>query len=751
MVNDSTPIEIENLEKYGVHLMTWDHFYESADNYRELGPALSNELIHFFCEYIKSFSAKNMLFCEPLSGVLPAAFIKEGSVDEITCLGWEKEPYAKALWLTKGLPVKWNLGNLQMNLRALDEEFDVIFYFNNYLNKPVGWSSSNKKSSKGINYRVRTHDLILNLLSKLKSDGEGIFILPNTILWDKDMKFIELIVSNGFYIHSIMEIFPDFHKPSYTSPLSAFFISKLKFQKANIINYELSSLDPIHEENSNLMESILEHRSGIPDYGNENLEPRDFRYYDLYFSTLGLDFKSRESGSKLFLLRQIAKEISKGDNRQPIGGFIENQNCIYIPSIGNSPVVTRISDLKIKPQNYYQVVLDEKQAYSEYIARYFNTSLGQKIRRDLGSWGVIPHIPQYNLMVAPVLLPSINKQIELINLLNDIQNIKINLDAQENMLWMYPKKVESIRREIRKFDRSADELLNEWIESLPFPLASILRKYKSDSEPRNKVEHLLHFFEAYAQFNTTLLLSAYYQADKYFQNNKNDWIDPDNDFCRSKRASFGNWVTIGERVSKFTRSQLSNKDNRLGIFDLFHTKDEYFINQISSKELYKIFRNANTYRNDWSGHGGVSSDTLVKRRLALLETELTAVRELVKDSYINFLLIQPKQMTMSRDIFQNVVKSLVGSNSLFPEITLETNIGLDVNELYFVEKSSRDPLKLIRFFRMLPSPQSEQNACYFYSRFNPQGIRYISYHFETQSEQEVEDEGLVEFFNRLSN
>ncbi len=40
MVNDSTPIEIENLEKYGVHLMTWDHFYESADNYRELGPCI---------------------------------------------------------------------------------------------------------------------------------------------------------------------------------------------------------------------------------------------------------------------------------------------------------------------------------------------------------------------------------------------------------------------------------------------------------------------------------------------------------------------------------------------------------------------------------------------------------------------------------------------------------------------------------------------------------------------------------------
>lgn len=61
----------------------------------------------------------------------------------------------------------------------------------------------------------------------------------------------------------------------------------------------------------------------------------------------------------------------------------------------------------------------------------------------------------------------------------------------------------------------------------------------------------------------------------------------------------------------------------------------------------------------------------------------------------------------------------MGDNPLFPENELETNIALDRNELYFIEKSRRDPLKLIRFFRMLPSPQSEQNACYFYSRFDP--------------------------------
>ncbi len=52
---------------------------------------------------------------------------------------------------------------------------------------------------------------------------------------------------------------------------------------------------------------------------------------------------------------------------------------------------------------------------------------------------------------------------------------------------------------------------------------------------------------------------------------------------------------------------------------------------------------------------------------------------------------------------------------------------------------------------MLPSPQSEQNACYYYSRFDDLNIRYVSYHFESEFERDVEDSSLVEFFDSLDD
>jgi hypothetical protein len=50
--------------------------------------------------------------------------------------------------------------------------------------------------------------------------------------------------------------------------------------------------------------------------------------------------------------------------------------------------------------------------------------------------------------------------------------------------------------------------LENWIESLPFPLASIAYRYVADDALDAKIERLLHLFEATAEFGATLLLSA---------------------------------------------------------------------------------------------------------------------------------------------------------------------------------------------------------------------------------------------------
>ena len=55
---------------------------------------------------------------------------------------------------------------------------------------------------------------------------------------------------------------------------------------------------------------------------------------------------------------------------------------------------------------------------------------------------------------------------------------------------------------------------------------------------------------------------------------------------------------------------------------------------------------------------------------------------------------------------------------------------LDVEHLYLCNKDSGQTLKLLPLVQVGPSPQSANNACYFFNRLERDGsARFISYHF----------------------
>jgi len=66
-----------------------------------------------------------------------------------------------------------------------------------------------------------------------------------------------------------------------------------------------------------------------------------------------------------------------------------------------------------------------------------------------------------------------------------------------------------------------------WIETLLFPLASILWVYNAEVKAKNKVEHLFHFFEALSIFTCEILLSTIAADDNLFNKYIKDIIELD--------------------------------------------------------------------------------------------------------------------------------------------------------------------------------------------------------------------------------
>lgn len=85
-------------------------------------------------------------------------------------------------------------------------------------------------------------------------------------------------------------------------------------------------------------------------------------------------------------------------------------------------------------------------------------------------------------------------------------------------------------------------------------------------------------------------------------------------------------------------------------------------------------------------------------------------------------------------VFENEIAILMGSNSEFLKETRSMDTWLDVERLYLSKQSSRGALLLLPLVRVGPSPESAKNACYFFSRLEQHGARFVSYHYSERPE-----------------
>jgi len=267
----------------------------------------------------------------------------------------------------------------------------------------------------------------------------------------------------------------------------------------------------------------------------------------------------------------------------------------------------------------------------------------------------------------------------------------------------------------------------------------------------HKNSHLLNFFEATAQFLGTLMASGFHSNAQFFEENKRNWFDSGKDNPHSlARSSFGDWVVRCQRLAKSIRQMLSSKtEDRELCLSMFKMSDSAKIEAISSKEVFSVLEKVGRYRNDWKGHSGIVSSKVQAQRLTLLQEELTRLWSALGMAFEDWWLIRPGANEFTRGVYRFRAGKLTGSRQIFKQIDIETPVVMDSNEIYFFDSTARLPLQLLHFFRMMPSPESEETACYFYNRLDKQGVRWVSYHFEGEAERVEPDAAIISLIQEV--
>ncbi len=649
--------------------------------------------------------------------------------------------------LLKKQKVNWQIGDPIQLAQEIEHEFDIACCI-----PPIGVRSNNplnlsSKAGEKISLKDDLGNLIItSICQKLKPDGIGIFIVPPSFFFAQRSVYnyfeklglsvkVALFLPRGtFAPYTGIETYLVVIKKQITNKL---FVAQLNYDvKTNeeiIANYKNNNIGKFVELGRFVEASTFK---GI----NYILREERIKKAKEEFSYKG----------KIFLLGEVAVAINMGRHGDDFT-FDEHPNTVYIPLVGNSEVVASVSDMKLKKHNYAQVVIDSNKTNGQFILNFLNSELGIVIR-DLGKIeSVIPRLSSTEIKSLYVFLPERGVQKEVLNvqdLINaeksNIMGIQNEILAIERELWSNPEmpinaqeRIKDISLKRTKVAKKTKEFMSSWIESLPFPLASILRAWHatSNSDYKSKYDHLLFFFEATTQFIGIIYLSAFKVNTNLFNKYKDDFL---NSLHKSKldikRPTFGTWKFIAGYFAKPTRIMLQNKQEKELCAEIYSDPALYLPNILSKKALLEVLDKTNKMRNDWKGHGGVVSNKKAKSRNEQLQLELFKLQEIFADLWEDTFLIMPLNVKPRKGSFDNEIAILKGSNSIFNKEVWNMASWLDLERLYLHKKGHTKPLELLPFIKMESSPESEKNACYFFNRYEKDGAKYVSYHYTDEAE-----------------
>ncbi|HHT9719265.1 TPA: hypothetical protein ACT9GI_001820, partial [Legionella pneumophila] len=178
-------------------------------------------------------------------------------------------------------------------------------------------------------------------------------------------------------------------------------------------------------------------------------------------------------------------------------------------------------------------------------------------------------------------------------------------------------------------------------------------------------------------------------------------------------------------------------------------------NELFGKKIISILKETITLRNSYSGHGGIISEKQAIEIHNKLKTKLVELRESMTGIWDNYKLIIPENSRYDSNYFVYNARNITGSKTPFGRIELMSLKPMQDGKLHIYSKETNTPFELLPFIRVVPSPKTELDACYFYNRMEKRGNeklpRFISYHFEVDSEQYLQSEKICQFLNKIKD
>ncbi len=491
--------------------------------------------------------------CDPWAGLGTMLAIAQRATSSRRCIAFNlnasEGELAKALFPQ----VEWSIGQPLTLLSKLNDPIDVFVSclpFGARTNESLELADT---SGNPVELKDDLGNLILAAaMARLSDNGVGIFVVPTSFFF-AERSVLKRFAELGFNVDAALALPPGSFAP-YAS-ISTYLLALTKSPKKPMFVAQLSS-DP--NTNSQILANFANGVEGGAVELGRYVDALEFRSIDSLRADDYFESASKQIGFPAVVLEDLASAINLGRYGEDFK-FPEASNAVFVPMIGQSDVVASIDDLSLKAQNYAQVLIDPSKSHATFIAQSLNSELGKKIREWGKSGTTIPKLNKQTLKKLQIFIPDLATQRKMLE-------IEARLSAEENILLSLQNDLSELRRELWRNPRLADTVsnrlddfsiriagdmkeqasigLDQWFETIPFPLASILRAWQAtpSDDYKTKHEHLLHFFEATAEFISVILLSAFSGNEALYASHKEKLKEAmAKQNLSFQRATFGTW------------------------------------------------------------------------------------------------------------------------------------------------------------------------------------------------------------------
>ena len=407
---------------------------------------------------------------------------------------------------------------------------------------------------------------------------------------------------------------------------------------------------------------------------------------------------------------------------------------LFLPQDG-SRFYADTTEMPERVPRYTCFELNSDKVRAQYLMRWLETDLGKTALRAASASSLVglSRINSVTLERLTCYLPPVYEQQEVLEALRQLERVRTEIQEIEASCWTGSYSGEELLHRAQTVNQ--EDRYEDWIESLPYPLASILWRHKlSGDDPRIRFGILLHFFEALAEFLATVHLSSFPSHEATWRSQQEKLLKTlTQQNLTLERATFGTWKVVVESLSATARKMLENPEKVSLVHSMYDIQHTQWLQALCESKITTILSEANGIRNTYSGHGGAmgkeQADAIEQELLILVEQ----VRAVFGRGWQRYELIQADNMIYVDGRYTSQVLRIMGTRNQFERVERSSLYPMENGQLYLLEEGASEGLKLLPLVKMMSSPSDVDNACYFYNRVVDDGHRFVSYHFEKES------------------